>query len=128
MLEEYIKSEKLELVETFINGDIEYYLIYENATREFSFKTTRKNALSSLKSFIKQYPFLSGMVASLGIDAIDKYRQNKRLLTRFFAKTPIEIQLYKKMSEDLVKTGKYKLVKEKRIHGGVLYELKRYKL
>lgn len=129
MLQEYIENDDLELIETIVDPDgNNYFLVYEKANDVMSFRTTAKNAINSFKSFIKKYPFLSGTALTVGMDALDSYKQSKRLTTRFFAQTPVERKLYKKISDDLVNTGKYKLVKTKRINGGVLYELKRNKL
>ena len=129
MFEEYIESENIELLETIqdSNGN-EYFIVFESTPKVFSFKTTKANAVSSFKSFIKQYPFLSGVALTVGMDAIDSYKQSKRLTTRLFAKTAVEKKFYKKISQDLVSTGKYKLLKVKYINGGLLYELKRNKL
>lgn len=129
MLQEYVESDDIELIETINDphGN-SYFLIYEKANNLISFRTTAKNAVNSFKSFIKKYPFLSGTALAVGMDALDSYKQSKRLTTRFFAQTPVEKKLYKKISDDLVSTGKYKLVKTKKINGGILYELKRDKL
>jgi hypothetical protein len=48
------------------------------------------------------------------------------MTTRFFAQNNIERELYKSVADDLVKTGKYTMLKNgKRMHGGWLWELKR---
>lgn len=129
MLLEYVDSSDYVILESFEDSDgDQYHLVIETKTNEISFRTTAKTAIKSFKSFIKKYPFLSGAALLVGMDAIDSYKQSKRLTTRLFAQTPVERKLYKKISDDLVSTGKYKLVKTKHINGGILYELKRNKL
>ena len=128
MLEEYIENDDTVLLETIESSDNTYYVLYEKKADMYSFKTTAKNAVTSFKSFIKEYPFLSGIAMAVGMDAIDSYKGSKRLITRFFAQTAVERKLYKKIADDLVSTGHYKLIKTKRIKGGTLYELKRDKL
>ena len=128
MLKEYKENDDNVLLETIESPNETYYVIYEKAKDTFSFQTTKKNALSTFKSFIKEYPFLSGSIMALGMHAIDSYKGSKRLVTRFFAQTAVERKLYKKIADDLVGTGHYTLVKTKRIKGGTLYELKRDRL
>jgi len=106
------------------DGDT-YYFVFEKASDSFSFKQTSKAGIESFKQFIHKHPFLSGVAIRTGIDAIASYKNNKKLTSRFFAKTPYEKQLYKQMSDDLINTGKYDLVRKRHMHGGILYELKR---
>jgi len=130
LFEIYEPSEDTTIVETYVDetdGEI-YHLILNEKLKEFSFQTTKKSAINDFKSFLKKHPFLTGVAASVGLTAIDAYRQNKRLTTRFFAKTPIERKFFAKVSQDLVSTGKYIMVRKKMIHGGLLYELKRKSL
>ena len=70
-------------------------------------------------------PVVAGMVAGYAIDAIRKYRSNKKYTTRFFAADAVEKKFYKKMIDDLMKTGHYKLVSQKYVGGGYLWELRR---
>ena len=104
----------------------EYYFLMNEATREVSFTTKSKGAVKGFKDFLIKHPYMSGMAVAVGLSAIDTYRSNKRLTTRFFATSQIERELYKKIADDLAATGKYTIVKKgKRIHNGWLWELKR---
>ena len=70
-------------------------------------------------------PIVAGLAAGYAIDAIKKYKKNKRMTTRFFAKTQQDKRLYKQIVDDLMKTGKYKK-KERYEAGGIMWELKRF--
>lgn len=106
-------------------GEKYIWVLNEN-TREISFTTTSKTAIKDFKDFLMRYPFMTGIAFGVGMNALDAYKQNKKLTTRFFARTPIERRLYQDVVNDLVKTGKYTLTKNaKRTKGGVLWELKR---
>lgn len=103
-----------------------YYHLLDEKTQEISFATTAKGAAKSFKDFLMKHPYMTGMAVGVGISALDAYRSNKRLTTRFFAQNHIERKMYKDMANELVKTGKYTIIKDgKRIHNGWLWELKR---
>jgi len=103
----------------------EYSVIFEKKEEAFTLHAKNPKDLKSFKAFLKSYPELAKLMTTAGMDAIDKYRQNKKLTTRFVATNTVEKNFYNKVSKDLVSTGKYKLVKQRRTNGGYLYELER---
>lgn len=106
------------------DGDEFFFVITE--ANNISFATKNVGAIKGFKDFLTKHPYMSGMAVGIGLNALDTYRSNKRLVTRFFATNPIERKLYKKVADDLVKDGNYTLLKNgKRIKGGWLWELKR---
>lgn len=103
-----------------------YYFLLDEAKNQISFATKSKGAIKDFKDFLLRHPYMTGMAVGVGLDALDTYRSNKRLTTRFFAQNAIERKLYKDMAEELVKSGKYTIIKNgKRINKGWLWELKR---
>ena len=68
--------------------------------------------LHGLKNAVKAHPFLAGMAASYAVDALSTYFKNKKYTTKFFAKDLSERGFYRKMVEQLLRTGNYKLVKQ----------------
>ncbi len=126
ILTEYNPDEHEIISEVLIgpDGDEFFYVITE--AKNISFVTKSVSAVKGFKDFLKKHPYMTGMAVGIGINALDSYRSNKRLVTRFFATNPIERKLYKKVADDLVKDGNYTLLKNgKRIKGGWLWELKR---
>jgi regulatory protein YycH of two-component signal transduction system YycFG len=107
------------------DGD-EYMWVVNEAKREIAFSTRSAKDIRDFKAFMKQHSFMNGAAVSIGLDALDTYRSNKRLTTRFIATTHIERQLYRKMSADLVKSGQYTILKNgRKVKDGWLWELKR---
>lgn len=104
------------------------YLINEKKSNTLQFALDKNNFTKSFKKFVKENPILAGAAIGIGLDYMDTYNRNKRLTTRFFATNQQEKNLYQKMSDDLVKTGKYRLIRTKRLRGGTLFELKRNKV
>lgn len=103
-----------------------YFWLLNERTKEISFATDSKNAIRNFKDFLLRHPYMTGIAFGVGMEALDAYKQNKRLTTRFFARNAIERKLYKDVVDDLMRTGKYTLTKNaKRVKGGVLWELKR---
>ncbi len=103
-----------------------YFWLVNEATKEISFVTKSRGAIKGFKDFLDRHPYMTGMAVGVGINALDSYRSNKRLTTRFFATNAIERNLYKHVAKDLVATGKYTMLKNgKRIKNGWLWELKR---
>lgn len=103
-----------------------YFWLVNEATKEISFTTKSKGAIRGFKDFLDRHPYMTGLAVGVGINALDSYRSNKRLTTRFFATNAIERNLYKHVAKDLVATGKYTMLKNgKRIKNGWLWELKR---
>jgi hypothetical protein len=83
----------------------------------------RKAAQGAMK-FITN-PVVAGMVAGYAMDAIRKYKSNKKYTSRFFAADSTERRFYEKMIKDLMATGHYRMVSQKYVGGGYLWELKR---
>lgn len=103
-----------------------YFWLLDEAKNEISFATKSKGAIKGFQDFLKRNPYMTGIAVGVGINALDAYRSSKRQTTRFFATNQIERNLYKSVADDLVKTGKYTMLKNgKRIQGGWLWELKR---
>jgi hypothetical protein len=73
-------------------------------------------------------PKLAGMMAGLAVAAFKKHQQNRRNITRFYAKGSRDEQFYDKVVDDLMASNNYRKVKKQRITGGgVLWELERIK-
>jgi hypothetical protein len=85
----------------------------------------RKAAKGALK--FMSNPVVAGMAAGYAIDAISQYKRNKRHTTGFFAKDAKERKFYQGVVDDLMKTGKYKKVKEKYADGGYIWVLQKVK-
>lgn len=87
-------------------------------------KKSTKLAKAALKSDQKSYfnnPATVALAAGVVMSAISKYRQAKRNTIQFYASGVREKKLYKKMIDDLMKTGSYKIIKEKPSQGGKLW-------
>ena len=82
-------------------------------------------AIKGAMKGISNNPFLTGMVASMATDALKKYHSNKRLTTRFYAKSQPDRKLYTKVVADLMATGHYKKVRQRMVDGGIMWELQR---
>jgi len=103
-----------------------YFWLLDEASNEISFATKSRSAIQGFKDFIDRHPYMTGIAVGVGLNALDTYRANKRLTTRFFARNAIERKLYQKVADDLVSTGQYTLLKNgKYIKDGWLWELKR---
>ena len=104
----------------------EYVWTVNEAKQQFSFSTRSAKDIKDFKEFMKQHSFMNGSAVSIGLSALDSYRSNKRLTSRFIATTHIERQLYRKMAADMVKTGQYTILKNgRKVKDGWLWELKR---
>ena len=68
-------------------------------------------------------PVAAGIAAGLALNALAKYKSNKNKTARFFAKDYRQKKFYKKIVNDLMKTGNYKKVTSKYVAGGYLWEL-----
>jgi len=126
-LQEYNEEDGLTVLAEYADPQgNKYYFLMNEALGQVSFVTKSKSAIKGFKDFLGKHPYMTGMAIGVGINAIDSYRTNKRLTTRFFATNQIERNLYRKIADDLVKTGQYKMIKKgKRIKNGWLWELKR---
>lgn len=103
--------------------------VNEAAGMRFSVRPSRGGKLSSAFSkgaaAIKANPGLAALGAGLAVAGIASYNKNKRNTVRLFAKTHQERQMYKKIVNDLMRTGGYKKVREKYAGGGYMWELKK---
>ena len=123
-LKEYNGTDTI-LVSIPHDGD-EYLWTVNEAKREVQFSTRSAKDIRDFKAFMKQHSFMNGTAVSIGLNALDSYRSNKRLTSRFIATNHIERQLYRKMANDMVKTGKYTILKNgRKVKDGWLWELKR---
>jgi hypothetical protein len=106
--------------------DNEYFFLLDESLNQISFATKSVGAAKGFKDFLMKHPYMTGMAVAVGMNALDTYKSNKRLTTRFFATTQIEREMYKNMSEELAKGGNYTILKRgKRVKGGWLWELKK---
>lgn len=98
------------------------------ATR-FAVRPSRGGMLSSAlrkgAAAVKANPGLAALGAGLAVAGIAAYNKNKRNTMRLYARDYKERQMYKKIVDDLMKTGGYKKVKEKYAGGGYMWELKK---
>jgi len=83
-------------------------------------QTLRKGALA-----MKSNPGLAALGAGLAVASYTAYNRNKRNHVRLFAKGMKERKMYKTIIDDLMKSGGYKKIREKRVGGGIMWELKR---
>lgn len=79
---------------------------------------------SAGKAFFSN-PLVATAAMHIALDQYEKYRQNQRYATRLFGKTFEEKKMYRRMVDDLVGTGKWKLVKNQYVDGGQLWVLRR---
>ncbi len=126
LLNEYVESEDTIILAEFNDPwDNTFCWVLNEHTGNVSLLSKGQHAVRGFKGFLQQHPWLVGVAVGVGLNALDTYRANKRVTTRFFARTVVEKNLYKQVVEDLVSTGKYTLMKNaKRINNGWLWELK----
>ena len=117
--------------ETIWEGDIEderCTLVVNEAGSVFV-RNSRGGLLSqSLRkgaAAIKANPGLAALGAGLAVASYTAYSKNRRNHIRLFAKDYREKKMYKTIVNDLMKSGGYKKVREKRAGGGWLWELKK---
>lgn len=87
--------------------------------------STLSGIAKGVLGFAKAHPILTGAMGLYAYDAIKKYRHNKKYVAQFYAAKPEEKTFYKKMVDDLMRTGHYYKVKEQFVDGGYLWELQR---
>ena len=73
----------------------------------------------------KANPGLAALGAGLAIASYTAYNKNKRKTMRLFASSYREKKMYQTIVNDLMKTGGYKKIREKRVGGGWFWELKK---
>jgi len=111
--------------------DGEEYVFYVQLDEKYAragFGNKRGGVLSKVGKGILKFaknPIVAGLAAGYAIDAYGKYKKNKRLTTHFFARGNQEKKMYKEIVDTLMKTGKYRKVREKYVDGGYLWELKK---
>ena len=114
------------ILDTIHEDGVEYVWAINEATNQLSFTTRSPAAIKGFKEFLSKHPIMTGVAVGVGLNALDTYRSNKRLTTRFFATNEAERRLYKKVAEDLVATGQYRMMRNgRRMKGGWMWELKR---
>ncbi len=119
-----------DLCETIWKGDIdgEQYtavilneiVSVRNSSGGLVSQSLRKGAAA-----IKSNPGLAALGAGLAVASYTAYSRNKRNTLRLFAKHYREKKVYQKMVDDLMKSGGYKKIREKRVGGGWFWELKK---
>lgn len=105
-------------------GDEEYSFVIKEGMATFM-KPTVGGLVGGLTDKVLSNPVLAGIAAGYAYDAYKKYEKNKKYTARLFAKTSEERVLFSKIVQELMKTGKYKKVKEEYADGGYIYVLKR---
>jgi len=75
--------------------------------------------------FIQKHPIISTAAMMVALNSYEKYKNNQKYAARIFAKTTDEKKFFKGMVDDLVKSGKYKIVKDQNESGGRLWVLRR---
>jgi hypothetical protein len=96
------------------------------ATLRVTQRPEKGGIIKGLGNFAKAHPFLTGMVAGFAVDALSTYFKNKNYTTKFYAKDITERSFYRKMVEQLMKTGHYKIKKQGYENGsGYTWELQR---
>jgi len=74
---------------------------------------------------LKANPGLAALGAGFAVASYTAYNKNKRNTMRLFASSYGEKKMYQTVVNDLMKTGGYRKVREKRVGGGWLWELKK---
>lgn len=69
-----------------------------------------------------------GTIAGLASDVVRRKFSKRKHTFHFFARTIDDKRLYKKVVEDLLSTGKYRLVRRMMTGSGILWELQRTSL
>lgn len=87
-------------------------------------QNTKGGMIRGIAGNIITNPVLAGLAAGFAVDAVKKYMNNKSKTTQFFAKDHREREMYRKVVDDLMKTGKYRKTKDKYVPGGYLWELR----
>jgi len=128
-----MKLTELHEIDILWEGELEgeeyaFYVQLEEGRARAGFGAKRGGVLSKagkgLLKFAKN-PIVAGLAAGYAIDAYGKYKKNKRMTTHFFARGTQEKKMYKEIVDTLMKTGKYRKVREKYVDGGYLWELKK---
>lgn len=70
-------------------------------------------------------PVVAALAAGYAVNAFQTYQKNKRLTTQFYARDTQERKLYQDIVDTLMKTGRYRKVKEKYVDGGYMWVLKK---
>jgi hypothetical protein len=81
--------------------------------------------ISSFKNFLVNEQQLTPKQIKTGIKALSAYYGAEKQAIHIFASTPWERYYYKKIVDDLMKTGQYKKMKEKYISNGYVWVLKK---
>jgi len=117
------------LIELIDETEIDFSAIIEEAIRQYpGLRNKRggkvKSVIAGASKFFSN-PLIAGTAAVMAINAYDKYKENKRYTTRFFAKTPAEKKMYKEIIQMMTQSGKYKIKKTKYVSGGREWVLRR---
>lgn len=111
------------------NDDFHVVVLEESYGTRLAVRPSRGGMLSSAlrkgAAAAKANPGLAALAGGLAVAGFLGYQRNKRNTVRLFAKDYRERQMYKKIVDDLMRTGGYKKVKEKHASGGYMWELKR---
>lgn len=109
-----------------INGDhLELVTINENTFIRPSKGGIVSQTLRKGAAAIKSNPGLAALSAGFAVASYTAYTRNKRNNLRLFAKDYREKKMYQTIVNDLMKSGGYKKIREKRTGGGWLWELKK---
>ncbi len=70
-------------------------------------------------------PLVAAGLTMMAVGAYEKYKKNKRITTQFFAVDSTERTMYKRIVDELMRTGHYRKEREEYADGGYLWVLKR---
>lgn len=114
------------LSEDIVDGEkVQVYL--ERYNVKTSVVNTSGGIVKGIGGFFKKHPVATALLAQSAVHALHKYKMNKRNTVTFFGKSAQEKDFYNKMIKDLVDSGHYKVVKNRYVDGGKLWQLMRTK-
>lgn len=99
--------------EDHINKAAKFELIYEGILKKAGAKLDK----------MFDDPLTVGFGTYFALNAIQAYQKSKKYSTTLYAKSLNDKKMYEKIVADLMKTGHYKITKNKYADGGWLWEL-----
>jgi len=89
-----------------------------------SASTLGKSLTGHVEHFLKN-PLVVGLALSWAQNKLEDYNRSKKYSIKFFAQTGQEKTFYRKMVDDLLASGNYKLIKSTYVNGGYNWTLNR---
>ena len=81
--------------------------------------------LQGITGFAKSHPWITSAAMVYGLNALKKYKKNKKKTVTFYTQDQQERTMYKDIVKTLMSSGKYRKEKDTYIDGGYLWVLKR---